>query len=273
MNYQTFQPHPDLEALVKCHWTLEVPAEKDAQRQRIIPDGCIELIFILGDDIKRFTSGDEFIIQPRAMVLGQITEPFFVEPTGYVNSFAVRFYPYGFANLVSAPIKNLANKETPLELLFGESPSKELEQKIIHAKDTKGRIEMIEGFLLSKLIDKGTIDGIVKTTIDTLFSTRGSTAINAILKDDLSKRRQLERKFLNQIGISPKQLGRVVRLQAALKMLLQQQPESFTRIAYESEYYDQAHFIKDFKEFTGTTPTGFLESDEMTLSSLFYKEN
>ena len=137
MNYQTFQPHPDLEALIKCYWILEVPAEKDVQRQRIIPDGCIEMIFILGDDIKRYTSEDEFILQPRAMVLGQTIEPFFVQPTGFVNSFAIRFYPYGFANFATTPIKNLANKETSIELLFGETPAKELEQKIIHATNTQ----------------------------------------------------------------------------------------------------------------------------------------
>ena len=273
MNYQTFQPHPDLESLVKCYWTLEVSAEKDAQRQRIIPDGCIEMFFILGDDIKRYTSGDKFIIQPREMVLGQITEPFFIEPTGYVNSFAVRFYPYGFANFVPTPIKKLANKETPIELLFGKKPSKELSQKIIRATDTKKRIEIVEDFLLDKLNDKATIDNIVKTTIDAILLTKGSTPITTILKDDLSKRRQLERKFINQIGISPKQLGKVIRLQTALKMLLNQQSGSLTKIAYESEYYDQAHFIKDFKEFTGTTPKEFLDDDKMALSSLIYKKN
>ncbi len=269
MNYQTFQPHPDLEALIKCYWILEVPAEKDVQRQRIIPDGCIEMIFILGDDIKRYTSEDEFILQPRAMVLGQTIEPFFVQPTGFVNSFAIRFYPYGFANFVSTPIKNLANKETSIDLLFGKEPAKELEQEIIHATNTEKRIEIIEDFLLRKLKDKTTIDSIVKTTIDAIFLTKGSAPINPILKDEVSKRRQLERKFVKQIGISPKQLGRVIRLQTALKMLLNQQSESLTKIAYESEYYDQAHFIKDFKEFTGTNPKDFLEDDKMVLSSLF----
>ena len=120
MNYQTFQPQPDLDALIKCYWILEVPAEQDAPKQRIIPDGCIEMIFVLGDDVKRYTSEDEFIIQPRALVLGQITEPFFIQPTGYVNTFAVRFYPYGFANFVATTITSLANKETPIELLFGK---------------------------------------------------------------------------------------------------------------------------------------------------------
>lgn len=273
MNYQTFQPHSNLASLVKCYWTLEVQAEKNAQRQRIIPDGCIEMAFILGDDIKRYTSENEFILQPRAMVIGQTIEPFYIEPTGYVNSFAVRFYPYGFANFVATPIKNLANKETPIELLFGEKTGKELEQRIIQAKNTKKRIEIIEDFLLTKLKSETTIDSIVKSTIDALFLTRGSTAINDILKDDLPKRRKLERKFLKQIGISPKQLSKVIRLQTALRMLLNQQSESLTKIAYESEYYDQSHFIKDFKEFTGINPKDFLEDDKMALSSLFYKED
>ncbi len=272
MNYQTFQPHPDLASLVKCYWTLEVPAGKGPQRQRIVPDGCLEMAFILGDDIKRYTSGDVFILQPRAMVLGQTLEPFYIEPTGYVDSFAVRFYPYGFANFVTTPIKNLANKETPIALLFGEEPAKDLEQRIIQAPGTEERIGIIEDFLLAKFKNEVTVDSIVKATVDALLSTKGSTPITTILKDDVSKRRQLERKFLKQIGISPKQLGKVIRLQAALKMLLKQQPERFTTIAYESEYYDQAHFIRDFKEFTGTTPKEFAQDGELALSSLFYKK-
>lgn len=271
MNYQTFQPHADLKPLVKCYWTLEVPAEKDAPRQRILPDGCIELFFILGDEVKRFTSEDKWIIQPRAMVLGQITKPFFVEPMGHVKTFAVRFYPYGFANFVTTPIKDLANKETPLARLFGKETAKVLAQKIIDAKDTKERIRIIEDFLFKRLNNRVSIDTIVKTTIETIFLTRGRTSIKAALKNDISKRRQIERKFTQQIGMSPKQLGKVIRLQTALKMMLESQPESLTKIAYNSDYYDQAHFTKDFKEFTGTTPKEFFENQNMRLSSLFYK--
>jgi AraC-like DNA-binding protein len=271
MNYQTFKPQPDLMSLISCYWTLEVPAAAEPQRQRIVPDGCIEMAFILGDDIKRYTSKNEFILQPRAMVLGQTIEPFYIEPTGYVDTFAIRFYPYGFANFVTLPIIDLANKETPIASLFGEQTSKELEDKIIHAKDIKQRIGIIEDFLLSKLNDQSTVDNIVRTTIDALLATNGSARIKTILKEDLSKRRQLERKFKKQIGISPKQLGKVIRLQSALKILLNRKTESLTNIAYESEYYDQAHFIKDFKEFTGTNPNKFLDNESMTLSTLFYK--
>jgi AraC-like DNA-binding protein len=270
MNYQTFQPNNDLNSLIKCYWTLEVPAEYSSEKQRIVPDGCMELIFILGDDIKRYTAESEFIIQPRAIVVGQITEPFIIQPVGYVHCFATRFYPYGVANFIKTPLKNLENKETPIAELFGPSTAGELEQKIIHAASTQQRIEIVETFLLNKLNEKATIDRIVKSTVDALMATNGSSPIKEIIKEDLSKRRQLERKFLKQIGMSPKQLGKVVRLQTALKLLLNQKSESFTEIAYESEYYDQNHFIKDFKEFTGITPKEFLGKEQMILSSLFY---
>ncbi|MCK8481699.1 DUF6597 domain-containing transcriptional factor [Psychroserpens algicola] len=271
MNYQTFLPNSELKSLISCYWTLEVPTEPDTQKQRIIPDGTIEMAFILGDDIKRYTSENEFIIQPRAMVLGQTIEPFYIEPTGYVNTFAIRFYPYGFANFISMPIKNLANKETPIESLFGKKTANQLEQKIIKATNSSERIEIIENFLLDKLNEKTTIDNIVKTTIDALLATNGSASISEILKEDLSKRRQLERKFIKQIGVSPKQLGKVIRLQTALKLLLNKKSENLTDIAYESDYFDQAHFTKDFKEFTGINPKEFLGNENMILSSLFYK--
>ncbi|MEO9870871.1 AraC family transcriptional regulator [Ekhidna sp.] len=273
MNYETFAPHPNLDAIVKCHWILEVPGDMEAPKQRVIPDGCIEMCFILGDDVKRFNSENEFIIQPRAMVFGQITKPYFVKPTGYVNTFAVRFYPYGFANFITQPIHELADKETPLTSLFEESSIKELEQKIIEAASTKSRIAIIESFLLSRLTDKSIIDNIVTSTIDSLSQTKGSASINSILKDDLSKRRNLERKFSKQVGISPKQLGRIIRLQAALKMMLNKPGENLTQVAYENEYYDQAHFTKDFKEFTGVNPKQYLDNDQMMLSSLIYSKD
>lgn len=270
MNYQTFQPAPDLASLVKCYWSLEVPREADPQKQRIVPDGCMEMIFILGDDIKRYITDTEFIIQPRAMVVGQISRPFVIKPTGYVQCFAARFYPYGFANFITTTLKDLENKETALAELIGAVPAWELEQKIISAATYAQRIDCVETFLLSRLTDTSVLDQVVTSTIDALLATNGSAPIKGIMKDDLSKRRQLERKFFKQVGLSPKQLGKVIRLQTALKTLLNQRNGNLAQVAYESDYYDQAHFYKDFKEFTGINPTEFLTDEEMRLSSVFY---
>ncbi|UII79418.1 helix-turn-helix domain-containing protein [Flagellimonas sp. CMM7] len=271
MNYQTFQPHPDLSAIVNFYWTLEVPFDVNNSKQKIIPDGFIEMTFNLGDKIKRYTSDSEFILHPCAMVMGQRTKSYYIEPTGDVNSFAICFYPYGFSNFVDTPLKNLVDKEIPLKDLLGEIAAKELEKKIVNASNKQQRIKIVESFLLNKLNEETTIENIVKTTVDALYLANGNVPIKDILKEDLSKRRQLERKFAKQIGVSPKQLGKVIRLQTALKMLLNNETESLTNIAYKSEYYDQAHFIKDFKEFTGVKPTAFLGNENMALSTLFYK--
>lgn len=273
MNYQTYKPNSTLETIVKCYWTLEVPFQKDTEKQLILPDGCVDMCFTLGDDIKRYTKDNKFIIQPREMLLGQITEQFYIEPTGYVNTFAVRFYPYGFANFIDLPLKELRNKETPISQLFGFEKAEQLSTEINQANTTIERIDIIEKFLIERLNNRATIDNIVKSTVDAMLLSKGSKSLNLLLKDDGAKRRQLERKFLKQIGLSPKQLSKVIRLQATLQMLLNQTKETLTDIAYENEYYDQAHFIKDFKEFTGVTPKEFLTDDKMVLSSLLYKKD
>lgn len=271
MEYKTFQPHRDLELFINCYWTLIVPASIETTKQLIIPDGLIEMAFILGDDIKRYTSADEFIIQPRAMVLGQTMEEFYIEPTGYVNTFSIRFYPYGFAHLVKTELNTLTNKETPLANLFPKNDANELENLIINARDTEQRIEIIESFLRSFISKPLVYDDLVKKTIDEIILTLGSKPIKTIIEDKFSLRRKLERKFLKYVGVSPKQLGRLVRFQAALKIILSENPESFTNIAHQFDYHDQSHFIKDFKDFTGYNPKEFLNNEHMKLSSIFFK--
>ncbi len=271
MIYQTYSPQAKLKSLVKFYWTLEVPFDPNNQKQKIVPDGCIEMTFNLGDNIKRFVSDTEFILNPNAMVMGQRTKSYDILPIGDVDTIAICFYPHGFANFVNIPLEMLVDKETPIAELFDSSEANELEQQIFQALDTQQRIEIIETYLLKKLKEKTTISNIVKSTVDILLKTNGSTSINNILKDDISKRRQLERHFKKQIGISPKQLGKVIRLQTTLQMMVNQKAETLTDIAYENEYFDQNHFIKDFKEFVGITPKEFSGNENMALSTLFYK--
>ncbi len=271
MNYQTFKPHKDLESIVKFYWTLEVPFDSKNKKQKILPDGCVEMTFNFGDKIKRYTSEEDFILHPNVMVMGQRTKSYYILPIGDVDTFAICFYPLGFANFIQTPLKDLVDRETPIVQLFEKTQAEELEQHMAHAKDTQERINIIETFLLKKLNLKNTINNIVKSTVDTLLTTNGKTPINVILKDNISKRRQIERYFRKQIGISPKQLSKAIRLQATLQLLFNKKSETLTDIAYESEYFDQSHFIKDFKELTGITPKDLLNNEHMALASLFYK--
>ncbi len=271
MNYQTFKPHKDLESIVKFYWTLEVPFDPKNKKQKIVPDGCIEMTFNLGNKIKRYTSENDFILHPNAMVMGQRTKSYYILPVGNVDTFAICFYPIGFGNFVKTTLENLVDKETPIAELFGQAEANELEQQIVEAIDTEQRINIVETFLLKKLNLKNIINNIVKSTVDAILKTNGTTLINIILKDNISKRRQLERHFKKQIGISPKQLSKAIRLQATLQLLLNKKSLTLTDIAYESDYFDQSHFIKDFKDLVGVTPKDFLDNENMALSTLFYK--
>lgn len=260
MDYKTFKPHPDLASLVKFYWTLEVPYDPNNLKQKIIPDGCIEMTFNLGEKIKRYITDSEFVIQPNATVMGQRTKPYYILPVGNVDTIAICFYPHGFANFVNIPLEKLVDEETPIAEIFGQDVADQLENQVIHAANTEQRIEAIEAFLLEKLHDKDIISNFVKATVNTIFNTNGNTSIAAITKDNTAIKRQLERHFKKQIGISPKQLSKVIRLQASLQMMINQQNETLTHIAYENEYFDQNHFIKDFKEFVGITPKEFLDN-------------
>ncbi len=268
MNYQTFEPNSSLTELIKCYWTLESPEEETPEKQVIIPDGCMEMIFHHGDLYKQYVKNGNGIIQPKCFVIGQLTQPLEIEPTGETGIFSVRFHPNGFLPFATIPIKEMENKTFSLKKLFGKD-GQEIKQKVLKAESTSGRIKLIEAFLLKRLSDIQTIDRIVKSTVETILTANGQLSIDELSKKKNINRRQLERKFSLAIGLSPKQLSKTIRLQAVLKMLLTKKFTSLTALAYQNEYYDQAHFIKDFKELTGFTPKEFYGSN-LKMSSLFY---
>lgn len=272
MIYQTFKPHPDLQGFIKCYWILQVPAEPNPQKQKAIADGYIEMIFHLADDVRTYTEDKGYTIQPRAMILSHPVKPFFFEPTGTVDTFSVRFHPYGFSNLIDLPLKEITDKVLPLEELFGQEFAHQAIHLITQAESTQSRIAVIESLLFKRITTPQTVNHIIKNTIDTMMISKGSPSINVLTKENNTFRRQLERKFTQHIGLSPKQIGKVIRFQTALHMLLNQPEEKSSRIAYDAEYYDQAHFIRDFKQFTGLTPKSFFEAPSMKVASLMYAE-
>jgi AraC-like DNA-binding protein len=269
MYYQTFKPNKDLETWVKCYWTLNSSVEDIFEKQTIVPDGCFEMIFHYGDLYKQYYDTGQHIIQPRCFIIGQLTKPLEIEPTGVTGIFAVRFHPNGFVPFTSTSIsiKDLSNTAFDLSKVFGKE-GEEIVQKVINAASTLERINCVESFLISKIINTQTIDRIVKSAVETIITANGQLSIQALSQKVDINRRQLERRFSSTIGLSPKQLSKVIRLQAAFKLLIDKKNTSLTDLAYEGEYYDQAHFIKDFKELTGVTPKEFYK-DHLKMATLF----
>jgi AraC-like DNA-binding protein len=226
------------------------------------------MIFHFGDLYRQYIDDGNRIIQPKSFVFGQLSRPLEIEPTGETSIFSVRFHPDGFLPFSTIPIREMENTAVSLLKLFGEQ-GQEIETKMSEAGATAERIKLIEAFLFSRLTDNRYVDNIIKSVVETIVTANGQLSIDELSKQSRINRRKLERKFSSAIGLSPKQLSKTIRLQATLKMLLSKRFTSLTALAYESEYYDQAHFIKDFKEMTGFTPKDFY-GDTLKMSAFFY---
>jgi len=267
MNYQVYTPISELQPFVKCFWSLDDERSDDPVKQRVLPDGCMEMIFHYGDLYKQYFEDGSSIIQPRSFVFGQISKYIEIAPTGISGIISARFLPDGLTPFLDLPVSALENKAVPIPEIFYEE-GKKLEEDVIAANENETRIKLIENFLLSKLTELKTIDAITKSCVEVIFQSQGQIGVVELADKMNINCRNMERKFISLIGISPKQLARVARLQATIKMLEQKKFTNLTSLAYENGYYDQAHFIKDFKEFTGISPKSFF-SDNLKLSSLF----
>ncbi|NRA13719.1 MAG: AraC family transcriptional regulator [Crocinitomicaceae bacterium] len=267
MNYKTYPFNRELNAFVKCFWTLESPSKNKPEKQRIIPDGCMEMIFHYGDLYKQYLEDGSFVIQPKCFVFGQVTLPLDIEPTGETGIFSVRFHPDGFTPFSTIDINEMVNTTTTLPKLFGDEGLL-LEKSILSAKANEDRVKIIETFLLERLIDPEVADRIAKSSLEILMRLNGQISVTELSDELQINRKQLQRRLTSVIGLSPKQLSKIIRLQATLKMLEDDQSTNLTSVAYDGGYFDQAHFIKDFKEFTGVSPKQFY-ADNLKMSVLF----
>lgn len=271
LNPKTYPPSLELAEFVYRYWTLDGEKDNIPIKNTIIPDGTMKLIFHYGDSYKHHLQNGEIIVLPRCFLIGQLTRPYIVEPVGRTGSFVVQFKPNGFSAFSSLPIKEMENTAIPLDLVFGAKGTK-VAHLILEACSTNERIQIIEAFLVAEMLNVKNISSVVESTIQTIFNANGQFAVDDFAKKNKVNRRLLTRKFTATIGLSPKQLAKTIRIQATLKALLNEDIKSLTNLAYENGYFDQAHFIKDFKEFTGLTPKEFY-GDDLKMSLIFDRKN
>jgi AraC-like DNA-binding protein len=269
MDYQTFPPTEALSDFVKCFWTLTSPREDNPERQRIVPDGCMEMIIHCGDLYRQFKDDGNSFIQPRSFVFGQLTQPLEIVPTGVTEIMAVRFHPDGFIPFCTMPIAAMENRPVSLTELY-EQEGDTLAHTVIAASTFQNRIAILEDFLVQRLKDTKTIDTITAASVDALLTLKGQLSVDQMAEQQTISRRQLERRFATTVGLSPKQLSKIIRLQHTLKNMEKNPSNNLASLAVENGYFDQAHFIKDFREFTGMTPKQFF-ADSLKMSVLFIK--
>lgn len=268
MYYEQILPIPHLRKYIKCFWVLkETDKLIDRQPETILPDGTFEIVFNLADRFRRFHSDGKTEIQPRAILVGQMRQFVEIKPLGRINLFGVRFQTIGAYYLFRFSLDEITNKILSLDEILDKSGNY-LEEQINEALNMNERISIIENFLACQLSNKLQTDKPIEGVIENILQNYGRVSVTKIAKEFGISQRQLERKFRQKIGISPKFFCRIIRLQNVLNALRKAETPDFTKIAMSFGFYDQSHFIHEFREFAGKSPVSFL-NEQKQMSEFF----
>ena len=272
MRHRVIPPRPRLAKYIECFWTLESREQPTgASPERIMPDGCIELIFNLAEPFKRYHFDNKIEIQPPALVAGQMRRPAMITPTGRVKLFGIRFHPGGAFPLVHFPLNELTDRIISFDSVFSRL-GRELTDKVQNARSLRERINIIETVFLARLEQRHEQDQSVNAVVNLIVQKNGLVSIDRLPGRFGISDRQLERKFQTQVGLTLKFFCRILRFQKVFKAVTQHQKVNWSYIASECGYYDQAHFIHDFKEFSGQNPSAYFSEDHR-IAEYFTRKN
>ena len=171
-----------------------------------------------------------------------------------VGSILIYFTEIGFAHFASHPANELFNLSLSLDDIFDKKSILEVEEKLVEVHTDKLRIKIIEQFLIAQLKEIQT-DKLILKAIRLIYETNGAIRIKELNEKLFISQSSFEKRFRKEVGTTPKKFASIVRFNTVLANLTE--TKTLTEICYENNFFDQAHFIKDFKQFTGDTPENF----------------
>lgn len=234
MNYTEILPDKNLRPFIECYWLHS----NDFSPQIVLPDGCIDIVFNIGTE---------------GFVVGTMTTPLIVPVSE--NFVGVRFRSGKALMFLNFDASELTDQKTELHNIAGNDGSL-LTEKLFDAKDLKKKIEILNANLSSWF--KEETNARVDYVIQKIIESQGNISINRICDSLGLTRQHLARLFRQYVGIGPKQFARVIRFQTLLKNVRHSSKINWADEAVMLGYYDQAHLISDFREFSGTSPEKFV---------------
>lgn len=255
MQYLELQPTASTRSVVRCFWQLQGAGGAGADADPALPDGSPELIFNIGDPFEQVEPNGKAVTQPSAFLVGQITRPLLVRPTGRTDLIAVRFEAHGAA-LLHDNVAALTDRWLGINSLRG-GVLLPVADRLRESGSPAERLVVLEGAITQLMQRNPGADARVASAVETIRRTHGDLRC-----DDLAERlgltpRSLQRLFARQVGISPKLLARIVRFQRVFAAR-RDDPGSFARVAAQCGYADQSHLVRDFRDFAGMPPAELL---------------
>lgn len=252
MIYRTIQPSPKLKDYVRFYWFLE---SDQPYTHYAMADVCPELIFHFNgrfDEVLENGKKELSLISGISAPTSQ-TRKFEID-SGF-GIFGIYLYPHAIPLLFGIPAIELTNQMVELATLtraFGA----DLEDEIMTSPTDEQRIAVIESFIETRLSKTQTVQLPVFEALNDIIKAQVAPKVSQLSCDYFVSERQLERQFLKFTGFNPKQFIRIARFHRAMQFYGGKEIR-LTDIALDCGYYDQSHFINDFKQFSGVGPREF----------------
>lgn len=229
-------------------------------RFRVLPDTCLEL-FVNYIEAGPTQIGDRYVSgKTRSFIVARMNNYLDVNSPSTIGFVSVCFHPGSARHFFPIPMKETVTSPIALKDIMRDF-SLSLEEAVAEANTNEQRVKCLQQFLVNLLIKNSHPDKAVDYCVNQINYHRGKLSIHSLAREAGISNRQLVRRFDEQIGISPKEFARVTKFIHSLNVLKSYPRMSLTQIAYESGYYDQAHFIHDYQEFAGYSPRNLLRAN------------
>jgi AraC-like DNA-binding protein len=184
----------------------------------------------------------------------------FTEYQGAQMGFQVNLSLLGAYRFLNITMSDIANRVLDLGDLLGEADAERLADSLQDADGWPARFDVMDRFLLERLRHGRPMSPDVAWALKSLQASRGARSIGALGRDLSCSRKTLIQRFHAQIGLSPKSVANILRFSHAVERIRAADEESWADLAVCCGYYDQAHFNRDFRRYSGRTPREFQAS-------------
>ncbi len=250
IGFQKIQPSPALRPFVQSYWVVQANTSRTEEFWH--PDGGTGIVFNFGDD---FTL-DEHPLPDRIFLNGISPISKRLGLGGHIHALGIRFNPGGASSFFTHPLYELtdtithlhSNDKDFLRLMYDD---------IEQLSTLREKILKIEGWLKKIYQPQQENTLLTQASLKMIASRKGVLSIASLAREMFISQRQLERLFKKQVGISPKTYARLQQVRQARKVL-KANTGLLADVGYQTGFYDQSHFIREFKKVVGITPTQYV---------------
>lgn len=254
LNYAELQATAPLDSLIRCFWFLSGDA-LGAEPQVVVPDGRLEIILHLADPFYRVDADGQHV-QSRALLSGQLTAPITLCAAVATDIVGIRFRTAAARAVLALPLSELTDRVESLDAIAPKLAAS------LYAAAQRTRTPAARVAALSHELTRfvaRTPDALATAVIRSLDASE-APKVGMIADRFGVTARTLERKVRESTGLSPNVMRRVLRFRRAFRMLDDAPAGTWTRVALRAGYFDQAHLIRDFRQFAGAPPSEFFDA-------------